>query len=98
MPYLLCRKCKFLELDQPRLERDVHSFDLSGSEDEDSYKYYTQTHELDALNFGFKRMARMTKKPIEILVQNWFDKNDDIHMLNPELKKEVIQKILIYKQ
>ena len=79
-------------------QQEKGTFDLSGSEDEDSYKYYTQPHELDALNFGFKRMARITKKPIETLVQNWFDKNEDIHRLNPEQKKDIIKKILNYKK
>jgi hypothetical protein len=79
-------------------QKEKGHFELGGSKEEDPYKYYTQPHELDALNFGFKRMARMTKKPIEILVQNWFDKNKDIHMLNPEQKKDVIKKILNYKK
>ena len=80
------------------VQKEKGHFELGGSKEEDPYKYYTQPHELDALNFGFKRMARMTKKPIETLVQNWFDKNDDIHMLNPEQKKDVIKKILNYKK
>ena len=80
------------------VQKEKGHFELGGSKEEDPYKYYTQPHELDALNFGFKRMTRMTKKPIEILVQNWFDKNDDIHMLNPEQKKDVIKKILNYKK
>jgi hypothetical protein len=79
-------------------QKEKGHFELGGSKEEDPYKYYTQPHELDALNFGFKRMARMTKKPIETLVQNWFDKNKDIHMLNPEQKKDVINKILKYKK
>ena len=79
------------------VQKEKGHFELGGSKEEDPYKYYTQPHELDALNFGFKRMAHMTKKPIETLVQNWFDKNKDIHMLNPEQKKDVIKKILNYK-
>jgi hypothetical protein len=79
-------------------QKEKGHFELGGSKEEDPYKYYTQPHELDALNFGFKRMARMTKKPIETLVQNWFGKNKDIHMLNPEQKKDVIKKILNYKK
>ena len=80
------------------VQKEKGHFELGGSKEEDPYKYYTQPHELDALNFGFKRMSRMTKKPIETLVQNWFDKNKDIHMLNPEQKKDVIKKILNYKK
>ena len=79
------------------VQKEKGHFELGGSKEEDPYKYYTQPHELDALNFGFKRMARMTKKPIETLVQNWFDNNEDIHMLKPEQKKDVIKKILNYK-
>ena len=79
------------------VQKEKGHFKLGGSKVKDPYKYYTQPHELDAQNFGFKRMARMTKKPIETLVQNWFDKNEDIHMLNPEQKKDVIKKILNYK-
>jgi hypothetical protein len=73
-------------------------FDLKGPEEENPYKYYTQPKELDALNFGFKRMSQITKKPIEVLVNNWFDKNKDIHRLNDEEKKDVINKILKYKK
>lgn len=79
------------------VQKEKGHFKLGGSKEEDPYKYYTQPHELDALSFGFKRMARITKKPIETLVKNWFDKNEDIHMLNPEQKKDVIKKILTYK-
>ena len=79
------------------VQKEKGHFELGGSKEEDSYKYYTQPHELDALNFGFKRMSRMTKKPIDTLVQNWFDNNEDIHMLKPEQKKDVIKKILNYK-
>lgn len=79
------------------VQKEKGHFKLGGSKEKDPYKYYTQPHELDALNFGFKRMARMTKKPIETLVQNWFDNNEDIHMLKPEQKKDVIKKILTYK-
>jgi hypothetical protein len=35
---------------------------------------------------------------MEVLVNNWFDKNKDIHMLNDEEKKDVINKILKYKK
>jgi len=80
------------------VQREKGHFNVPNKEKNDPYKYYTQPHELDALNFGFKRMARMTKKPIETLVKNWFDKNEDIHMLNSEEKKDVIKKILNYKK
>jgi hypothetical protein len=80
------------------VQKEKGHFDLKNQEIEDPYKYYTQPHELDALSFGFKRMARMTKKPIETLIQNWFDKNKDIHMLNDKEKKDVIKKILNYKK
>lgn len=79
------------------VQKEKGYFELGGSKEEDPYKYYTQPHELDALSFGFKRMARMTKKPIETLIQNWFDRNEDIHGLDDQQKKDVIKKILNYK-
>jgi hypothetical protein len=73
-------------------------FYMGDPEKDNSYEYYTQPKELDALNFGFKRMSKITKKPIADLVDNWFNKNEDIHMLNDKEKKDVINKILKYRR
>jgi hypothetical protein len=68
-----------------------NTYDLEGEEEEDPFKYYTQPEEIDAQVFGFKRMARMTKKPIETIMVNWFKKNKDIHNLNVDEVKKVIK-------
>ena len=69
-------------------------FDLDVPEEEDPYKYYTQPHELDALNYGFKRLSRITKKPLEVVVNDWFNTNKDIHRMNDNEVNKVVQKIL----
>lgn len=74
------------------------SYDLEVDEPEDPYEYYTQPHELDAQYFGFKRMSKMTKKPMEIVVRQWFENNSDLHQLNDEQKENVIYKILNFKK
>lgn len=73
-------------------------FNLPSEEKEDPYEYYTQEHELDALNFGFKRLSKLSKKPLEVVVKNWFDENEDIHNLTPSQANDVIKKVLNYKK
>ena len=68
-----------------------NTYDLEGEEEEDPFKYYTQPEEIDAQVFGFKRMSRMTKKPVETIMVNWFKKNKDIHNLNVDEVKKVIK-------
>jgi hypothetical protein len=63
-------------------------------EPEDPFEYYTQPHEIDAQIAGFKRMSQITKKPFEVIVRNWFDKNRDIHRMNDNETEEVIKRIL----
>jgi hypothetical protein len=70
---------------------------LGGPEEKDAYKYYTQPHELDAQLFGFKRLAKLSKKPLLDVVKNWFATNKDVHRLNDEQVEDVINKVLNYK-
>jgi len=72
-------------------------FDLDVPEEEDPYKYYTQTHELDAQLFGFKRLAKLSKKPLLDVIKNWFENNKDIHQLKDNQVRDVIIKILNHK-
>ena len=69
-------------------------FDLDIPKEEDSYKYYTQPHELDAQRFGFKRLAKLTKTPLEAVVKRWFKTHKQVHNLNPQEEQDVISKIL----
>lgn len=73
------------------------TFDLSGPEEEDPYKYYTQQHELDAQLFGFKRLSKITRTPIDVVVKRWFKTHKDVHRLTDEQATDVISKILNYK-
>lgn len=72
-------------------------FDLGVPDEEDPYKYYTQPHELDAQLFGFKRLAKLSKKPLLDVIKNWFENNKDIHQLKDDQVRDVIIKILNHK-
>jgi hypothetical protein len=72
-------------------------FDINNKEEVDSYKYYTQPEEIDAQYFGFKRLSKITKKPFDFIVKNWFDTHKDIHQLNDRETSSVIDKILTFK-
>ena len=69
-------------------------FDLNVKEKTNPFKYYTQPHEVDAQIFGFNRLAKLSKRPFETIVRNWFDKNKDIHKLNKNETQKVINIIL----
>lgn len=79
-------------------QKNTGMFDLTGdTDDESGLEYYTKPHELDAQYTGFKRMSKITKKPFDKLVKNWFDKNKDIHQMNDDDVKVTIKKILELK-
>ena len=75
------------------------TYDLNkDEEDETPYEYYTKDEELDAQLSGFRRLAKLTKKPIKTIAKNWFDKNKDIHNLTDEEVVDVISKVLNFKR
>jgi len=71
-------------------------FDFSGEEEEDPVKYYTDPKELDAQVFGFKRMSKLTGKPFDEVVKNWFKTHMDFHHMNDDQVEYVIGKIMEY--
>lgn len=76
-------------------QRVLGMYDLYADEEpEDPFKYYTQPHEIDAQVAGFKRMAKITKRPFEQVVRNWFSTHKDIHRI-PENKIEDIISLLL---
>lgn len=76
-------------------QRNKDMFELSDEvDDETGYEYYSKPHEVDAQYYGFKRMSKITRKPFEDLVKDWFRKNKQIHQMNDEDSEKVIQKIL----
>jgi hypothetical protein len=71
------------------------TYDLAKPQTKDnSYEYYTQEHELDAQRAGFKRLAKLTKTPMDVVVKRWFKTHQDIHGLTDEEITKVISKIL----
>jgi hypothetical protein len=74
-----------------------NTYDLDVEETDDPLTYYTQPHEIDAQVAGFKRMSKITKKPFEEVVRNWFKTHRDIHGLTNDEEQEVIGKILEFK-
>ena len=57
-------------------------------------KYYLQPHELEAQRAGFKRIAKLQKKPLIDVITNWFNKNKKRHRLSDKEVEKVIKKIL----
>jgi hypothetical protein len=70
------------------------SHDLNVPEPSDPYEYYTQEHELDAQKAGFRRLAKLTKTPMDVVVKRWFKTHKDIHGLTEKESMDVISKIL----
>ena len=76
-------------------QRDRKMYDFNDEEEElEGFEYYSQPEEIDAQVEGFKRMRDVTKRPFEELVRNWFRTHQDIHQMNPEDTKKVIDLIL----
>lgn len=72
-------------------------FNFSNDEPNDPVQYYTDPKELDAQVFGFKRLSKLTGKPFDEIVKNWFDTHTDFHQMNDDQVKYVISKIKEYK-
>jgi hypothetical protein len=72
-------------------------FDFDTEEEEEPVKYYTDPKELDAQVFGFKRLSKLTRKPFEEVVRNWFDTHKEFHQMNDKEVEFVVGKILDYK-
>jgi len=61
-------------------------------------KYYTQSHEISAQYKGFKRLSKLTNKPLSEVAKKWFTKNKDIHNLTEKETKLVIERVLNYRK
>lgn len=60
-------------------------------------EYYTREHEIPAQYYGFKRLSKLRKVPLEDVVREWFRTHKETHKLNPNQEEIVIQHILNYK-
>jgi len=75
--------------------KGTHDLDVKPSKD--SFKYYTSPHEIDAQYYGFKRLSKLTKKPFNEVVRNWFETHRDTHELTKDEEDKVINLILNHK-
>jgi len=81
-------------------QKNTGLFDLDSdmdSDEEKGFEYYTRPEEIDAQYYGFKRMSKITKKPFEDLVRNWFQKYTNIHQMDDSETEETISMILTHK-
>ena len=60
----------------------------------DSFKYYTQPHEVNAQRAGFRRIAKLRKLPFNDVVRDWFEDHKEIHQMNDNEVDKVIQIII----
>jgi hypothetical protein len=77
-------------------QRDTEMFNLDVDDRRTSFEYYSSPEEIDAQVEGFKRMKKITKRPFEELVRNWFRTHEDIHNLSNQEQQQVIKMILDY--
>ena len=79
-------------------QRDTGLFDFGDEDDEEEelppFEYYSQPEEIDAQVYGFRRMKKVTRRPFEELVRNWFKTHKEIHQLNEKEQEEIIDMIL----
>jgi hypothetical protein len=61
-----------------------------------SLKYYSQPEEIDAQYFGFNRLSKLSKTPLEKVIDVWFEKNQDLHNLNSSEVKKIKELIINY--
>jgi len=77
-------------------QRDTEMYDLDVKEDREPFEYYSSPEEIDAQVGGFRRMKKITRRPFEELVRNWFRTHKEIHHLNEEEQEKIINMILDY--
>jgi hypothetical protein len=78
-------------------QKNKGMFDLNKKDETDPYKYYLQPHEMDAQIFGFNRLSKLTRKPFEEIVRNWYKTHKDLHHLTDSQSENVINKLIMMK-
>lgn len=58
------------------------------------FKYYSQSHELEAQIEGFKAKSKATKTEIRKVMKEWFQKYEHKHNLTPKEVNKLIKKLL----
>ena len=59
-------------------------------------EYYLQPHEIQAQVKGFRRISKLKKVPFNEIVRHWFDTHKDVHGLNSDEEKIVIDELISY--
>lgn len=67
---------------------DIHNEPPGGIE------YYLQPQEIKSQRVGFRRVAKLRKLPYKQVIQDWFDTHKEIHNLNDDEVKIVINTLL----
>ena len=70
--------------------------DNEEEEEQSGVEYYSRPEEIDAQVYGFRRMKKVTRRPFEELVRNWFRTHKEIHQLNEKEQEKIIEMILDY--
>jgi hypothetical protein len=76
------------------IHQHENDYDFPDDEDLTPLEYYTQDHEIEAQYRGFKRRAKKEYRTIENVMDEWFDKNKNLHRLTPDEVEIVKEKIL----
>jgi len=58
--------------------------------------YYTQPHEVEAQMVGFKRKAKLMRKPLEDIIRDYFNRRRTKYNLNGKIIDRIVKKILSY--
>lgn len=72
----------------------MKGFEFPKKDPKTPFKYYTQDHEIEAQKKGFRRVAKLQKRPLEQVVRSWFNRHRSRHRLNDKEMEIVINKIL----
>jgi len=83
-------------MDQGIDDDDEDDDDEFFEEEKTGFEYYSKPEEIDAQVDGFKRMKYVTRRPFEELVRNWFTTHREIHQMNLDEERKIIDMIIDY--
>ena len=67
--------------------------DIESPDNLSPYDYYMQTHEVRAQKAGFKRRAKLEKKPVEDIIQDYLEYRQHLDNLSDKEKKSLIDRL-----
>lgn len=60
-----------------------------------NYKYYLQSHEVPAEIAGFRRIVKLRREPVEKVIGDWFNRNQNAHQLIDNKREKLVKKLVI---